>query len=354
MQRQNIAVFSYGLLIGCFLSSSVFMIISPSLFDNACNQCGPNNCNIISSPTAILRYEDWINHGKNNEINSIDDHRQEGWKQIHVFYGNASHISDASAIPAPYFNANQWFSQYRQDEIISGLLHGKRNGYFVDLAANDAVRISNTYAIETNLDWDGICLEPNSAYWNGLSYRKCHVVAAVVGGNKPMEEVVFKFPRSKGPKGGIVGNEFDNKQETNKNNNQFELWRRFTIPLLDVLRKFNAPKIIDYMSLDVEGAEDLVMSTFPFHEYRFNLLSAERPSTRLSNILGSNGYILLKTLKKGKETLWVHISAKESLNLSALNIDSQNYKYRENGNSTRIAPEEQQILTEKREQNKVA
>ena len=65
-----------------------------------------------------------------------------GWSTIHIFYGNASHIDQASKIPAEVLAKRRWFSQLQQDELISRLLFGKRNGYFVDLAANDAVRIS--------------------------------------------------------------------------------------------------------------------------------------------------------------------------------------------------------------------
>ena len=36
------------------------------------------------------------------------------------------------------FESNQWFSQVRQDLVVSRLLKGKRKGYFVDLASNDA------------------------------------------------------------------------------------------------------------------------------------------------------------------------------------------------------------------------
>jgi hypothetical protein len=99
---------------------------------------------------------------------------QDGWKAIHVFFGNATHIADASEIPAEYYYRNheyhprsnnqtgndthfseptvvqgkkqqrKWFAQLKQDLIVATLYQHKRNGYFVDLAANDAVRISNT------------------------------------------------------------------------------------------------------------------------------------------------------------------------------------------------------------------
>ena len=257
-----------------------------------------------------------------------------GWKTIHVFYGSLAHLADVTSLPTPYFQANQWFSQYRQDEIISRLFREKRGGYFIDLAANDAVRISNTYSLETFYDWSGLCLEPNSMYWSGLAYRKCHVIAAVVG-NTTMEEVEFQFSREKAPKSGIVGNAFDNKHVK-----AGETQRRYTASLLAIFRRFHVPHVIDYLSLDVEGAEDLILSSFPFSDYRFLTLTVERPSDQLTEILESHGYTLLKTLKERTETLWVHSSAQDQLNIEgAMKIDSASYKYRENSDHARIAPE---------------
>ncbi|KAL3929126.1 MAG: hypothetical protein SGARI_004844, partial [Bacillariaceae sp.] len=223
--------------------------------------------------------------------------------------------------------------QYRQDELVSALLGNKRNGYFVDLAANDPVRISNTYALETHFDWDGLCIEPNPVYWAGLSYRKCQVVAAIIG-ERTMEEIMFRFPREKAPQGGILGQQFDNKKDQWKEGHP-----RFTVSLLDVFEKFQVPNVIDYISLDVEGAEDLVMSSFPFFQYRFNLMSIERPSGVLVEILTSNGYELLKTIRN-VDTLWAHRSILEELDKLALDrIDTDRYRYRENTDLARIAPE---------------
>lgn len=64
-----------------------------------------------------------------------------GWRQIDVFYGTSP-------------TSNQtWFSQAAQDELVIGLLRGKRDGYFIDLAANDALLLSNTYAMEQRYGW---------------------------------------------------------------------------------------------------------------------------------------------------------------------------------------------------------
>eukprot|EP00980_Cylindrotheca_fusiformis_P018277 scaffold5966_cov118-Cylindrotheca_fusiformis.AAC.2 len=314
--------FTGGAMFG-FVASSLLFLLSSNVENTS---CGETALHMMTQDNHVLR--------PTVTETTPDYYNMNGWKEIHVFYGDAEHISDTTDLPTPYFAANQWFSQYRQDEIVAKLLRGKRNGFFVDLASNDAVRISNTYALETSFGWEGICLEPNPVYWGGLAYRKCHVVAAVVG-NKTMDEVQFNFPKAKAPKGGIVGSQYDNKNERADT-----IQRRYTVTLADIFQKFRAPKEIDYLSLDVEGAEDLVMASFPFSNYRFNILTVERPSANLAQMLLSHGYVLQKTLKAGKETLWIHSAILDDLDLTALEIDSQNYKYRENTGNTRIAPRE--------------
>jgi hypothetical protein len=96
--------------------------------------------------------------------------------------------------------------------------------------------------------------------------------------------------------------------------------------------------------LDVEGAEDLVMTSFPFHRYRFNIMTVERPTEVLTNTLTAHGYILLKTIKKNVDTLWVHHSIMETIDKGALDtVDTENYKYRENMATPRIAPEQDSL-----------
>merc|ERR1719433_2070174 len=50
-------------------------------------------------------------------------------------------------------------SQVGQDMLVQSLLRCKRNGFFVDLAANDAVKLSNTLMLERDFQWNGICVE---------------------------------------------------------------------------------------------------------------------------------------------------------------------------------------------------
>lgn len=85
------------------------------------------------------------------ESSSISSSQPPGWSPIHVFFGEPLDTGH-----------EQWFAQVHQDEAILDLLGNK--GYFVDLAANDAMEFSNTLALE-RAGWDGLCIEPNPTYW---------------------------------------------------------------------------------------------------------------------------------------------------------------------------------------------
>lgn len=215
-----------------------------------------------------------------------------GWHAIHVYYGQRNSM--------PGLVADQkWFAQVHQDEIVLDLLGP--GGYFLDLAANDAVEFSNTLALERH-GWQGLCIEPNPTYWYGLSHRKCTVVGALVGSRQ--EQVQVKF---RGVFGGIVG-KLDDKLANRKREPQAKPESRYTAPLTELLQKFNVPSSIDYMSLDVEGAELMIMQVFPFEKYQIKVLSIERPSNDLRLLLEKHGYIFLKDLAWWGETLWAHSS----------------------------------------------
>ena len=48
--------------------------------------------------------------------------------------------------------------------------------------------------------------------------------------------------------------------------------------LSDILDWRKAPKLIEYLSLDVEGHEWEVIGAFPFDRYAFKVITIERPS----------------------------------------------------------------------------
>jgi len=214
---------------------------------------------------------------------------KDGWKLILAHPGSYK----------PFGTQGQLHSQVGQDWLVASLLNCKWNGYFVDLAANDAMALSNSLMLERDFDWDGVCIEANAQYHVGLSRRRCHQVFAAVG--SPTNTLV-KFT-SRGVFGGIIGNATDNH-----NGGRGRVETFYLVALTDILRMVNAPSVIDYLSLDVEGAESMVMKDFAWDNYTISVLTVERPKPELRRMLRQNGYEFLRRNSHFGDETWVHQS----------------------------------------------
>jgi FkbM family methyltransferase len=180
--------------------------------------------------------------------------------------------------------------------VIEEIFQFKKFGYFVDLAATNGLFENNTFILEKKYNWKGVAIEPNKKFFNSLKkIRKCIVLNDVIlsdGKN-------IKFIQS-GPTGGIIGKEFDNnftKRSNYINQNSEKIFFQKTKSLSTVLKEINAPKEIDYLSLDVEGAETSVMNDFSFKDHIFLSMTIERPSKELNKLLFKNDYIFIKNYK---------------------------------------------------------
>merc|ERR1712032_802407 len=129
----------------------------------------------------------------------------------------------------------------------------------------------------------------------GHAHRRCKLVSAAVG--SPVNAVV-DFVMG-GVYGGIVGKQFDNR----RTNTRAVTLR--TVPLANILEQFGAPPLIDYFSLDVEGAEGAVMQDFPFDKYKFLVISVERPKSDLKKLLSHHGYHFLRLNSWFKDETWI-------------------------------------------------
>ena len=85
--------------------------------------------------------------------------------------------------------------------------------------------------------------------------------------------------------GGIEG--FDQPIDISKKGVEYEKpgTDLLTVSVARLLDDFGAPSVIDYLSLDIEGAEWWAFSTFPWHRFIFLAITVERPATELRNKL---------------------------------------------------------------------
>ena len=83
-----------------------------------------------------------------------------------------------------------------------------------------------------------------------------------------------------------------------------------TIAVEELLSYFKTPSVIDDMSLDVEGAEDMIISSFPFHSHKVLSIRVERPSPFCRDMLRDQGFHFLRArpLTEQYDEFWVHES----------------------------------------------
>lgn len=78
------------------------------------------------------------------------------------------------------------------------------------------------------------------------------------------------------------------------------------LTLADALAYARAPSVIDYLSLDVAGAESVILEGFPFEKYIFLAITVESPKLSLVRILEKKGYICVKCVGLAGDKLLVH------------------------------------------------
>lgn len=290
--------FAVTLLIS--VGTSMIMVMHLSSQTNSGVASAPCLTGAASSSVAIPTSDDWSNTDLPIQKSIYD-----GFRPVYVY------------AMVPPDNGSAHYSQSKQDTLVIKLMESINKGkngtapFFVDLAANDALLLSNTYLLEQK-GWRGVCIEPNPMYWYRLAaYRTCAIVGAFVGVPEADDGRQVDVVLSNGVFGGIVDEGMDNagKQSEEKRN---------LVSINTIFKQTNVPRLIDYLSLDVEGAEFLVMQDFPFDTYTFRFITIERAKLNLKALLFSKGYKLVRMITNFGESLWMH----ESVNLSSEEIDA--------------------------------
>lgn len=169
----------------------------------------------------------------------------------------------------------------------------KRSGFFVEFGATDGVLLSNTWLLEKEFDWKGICAEPNPKFFEQLKKNRDCIVSNQYIGRTTGEKVEFILADAYGGSKEFAGDDM----HTEKRNAYAEAGHTTmltSISLDEFLKQHNAPYDIDYMSIDTEGSEYSVLVDFPFEKWNIKLLTIEHNHTpqraEIKKLLKKNGY----------------------------------------------------------------
>lgn len=178
-------------------------------------------------------------------------------------------------------------SQLNQD-VFALLVNRFKRGYFVEIGANDGYTLSNTVYLEEHFGWDGLLVEANGQYLESLASRKAKsVIAAVVE-----KEGQYEFNNS-GLYGGIVALLDKTHENKTGGSGSITVWGT---TLQSILEENGAPEVIDFISIDVEGAEvPIVEQMCRLRNHRFACGCIEYNSRqddyeRMVRLLTGSGY----------------------------------------------------------------
>lgn len=179
------------------------------------------------------------------------------------------------------------------------------NGYFVELGANDGVTQSNSLYFELKRHWKGILVEPSPYNFQKClslrSKRNSIFCNACVGFDYKEKYVDIKYANLMSMSNNLDLDLEDknihirNAKKFLKNEEIVFSFGAEARTLNDLLVEANAPKCIDFLSLDVEGAELEVLKGIDFKKFYFKYLLIEvRDLKRISEFLDKHNYVLEK------------------------------------------------------------
>lgn len=179
-------------------------------------------------------------------------------------------------------------SQLSQDMFVLIHLDYKRNGYFVEFGATNGVELSNTWLLKKNFGWKGILAEPAMNWHHDLiKNRSCNIEKKAVWINS---DETLSFLESTIPELSTI----DQFRDIDNHSRKGYSYEVETISLQDLLRKYDAPKIIDYLSIDTEGSELDILKNFDFEKYKFKVITVEHNFTKnrqkIKHLLSLHGY----------------------------------------------------------------
>ena len=191
-------------------------------------------------------------------------------------------------------------SELRQDLFVLNELNFKKKGFFVEFGAGNGFDYSNSYLLENKFNWRGILSEPAKIFYKQIKKRNCRISNDAVY-SKDNIQLTFNentfFPTLS------TINNFTNS-DSHFLTRSFNSKKYYvnTISLNNLLKKFKANKIIDYLSIDTEGSEYEILKALNFEKYQFRVITCEHNYTSNRNKI----YKLLK--KKGYKRKFEDIS----------------------------------------------
>ncbi len=166
-------------------------------------------------------------------------------------------------------------SQIEQERWVFAMCNGRRDGRFAEIGAFDGVLHSNSYFLETEHGWRGVCVEPNPALFARLRESRSAICLERAVYRESGQTLSFIPSQEIGTLSEFAGDD-RYAEDRAKAAEAYGLIKVETISFAEIAAMDDfAQTGFDYVSLDTEGSELDILRTIDLAHHRIALLTIE-------------------------------------------------------------------------------
>lgn len=201
-----------------------------------------------------------------------------------------------------------------QDIFAMLVLNERKNGFYVEFGAADGIEGSNTYYMEKKLGWLGILAEPGRCWHRKLELNRTAQISHKCVWSE--NHAILSFRETKDA-GFSTLEMFFSKDRHKDRRTASDIYEVETITLPHLLKTCNAPRVIEYLSIDTEGSELEILRSLNFNEYRPLVVTVEHnyreDRQRIFELMAANGYLRAPTTVSAYDDYYVCKSLEKNL-----------------------------------------
>ena len=189
-------------------------------------------------------------------------------------------------------------SQLFQDLFVLYFFNNKKNGTFLEFGSTDGISLSNSFTLENNFQWHGVLAEPSPQWHQQLKKNRPNSTIISECIYSETGKILDFFVSDHGELSTLI--EFKNSEissmpsNTKERNESGYNYKVKTISLNDVFVKYFNGVAIDYMSVDTEGSELIILENFDFQKFSPKIVTVEHNFTptqhKLDKLFNENNY----------------------------------------------------------------
>lgn len=199
------------------------------------------------------------------------------------------------------------FSQHQIEKYIDKYIppwKRDRPGFFLEIGCWDGQMISESLWLEKQKGWSGVCVDP---FPRNFENRSCLVCANAISADGLPREFI-KVSRDRRPGYGDVSyfSGFRDRVgvhwELIREHCDYQIIEIQTITMENLYREYNIPNRVEFLSIDVEGAELEILQSIQWDRWSYGMIvfehnGAEDVIIKAGTLLSSAGYIRVESLR---------------------------------------------------------